>query len=60
LRIRVTDPLQIDFDKAGGLVTAVAQDWKTGEVLMVAHMDRVAWDRRSPRLESPQSVAKKT
>ncbi|OGP86979.1 MAG: phosphoribosyl-AMP cyclohydrolase [Deltaproteobacteria bacterium RBG_13_65_10] len=41
----MTDPLQIDFDKAGGLVTAVAQDWKTGEVLMVAHMDRVAWDR---------------
>ncbi|TDA30997.1 MAG: phosphoribosyl-AMP cyclohydrolase, partial [Hadesarchaea archaeon] len=25
-----------------GLVTAVVQDWKTGEVLMVAHQDREA------------------
>jgi phosphoribosyl-AMP cyclohydrolase len=32
-----------DFDKAGGLVTAVAQDAATGEVLMVAHMNREAW-----------------
>jgi len=27
-----------------GLVTAVAQDVATGEVLMVAHMDRAAWE----------------
>ncbi len=39
------DPLPIDFEKGGGLVTAVAQDWKTGEILMVAHMDRVAWEK---------------
>ena len=29
----------IDFDKAGGLVTAIAQDDATGEVLMVAYMN---------------------
>ncbi len=29
----------IDFDKAGGLVTAIAQDDETGEVLMVAYMN---------------------
>ena len=35
-----TDPLSIiDFDKAGGLVTAIAQDDATGEVLMVAYMN---------------------
>lgn len=29
----------IDFEKAGGLVTAIAQDDETGEVLMVAYMN---------------------
>lgn len=29
----------IDFEKAGGLVTAIAQDDDTGEVLMVAYMN---------------------
>ncbi len=35
----------IDFDKGNGLVTVVAQDSRTGAVLMVAHMDREALDR---------------
>jgi len=30
----------VDFDKGGGLVTAIAQDDTTGEILMVAHMNR--------------------
>ena len=30
---------QIDFQKGGGLVTAIAQDADTGEILMVAHMN---------------------
>ena len=34
------DPLDaLDFDKGGGLVTAIAQDHTTGEILMVAHMN---------------------
>ena len=34
------DPLDaLDFDKGGGLVTAIAQDHATGEILMVAHMN---------------------
>ena len=32
------------FSGADGLVTAVAQDAATGQVLMVAHMNREAWD----------------
>lgn len=33
-----------DFSRPDGLVTAVAQDCATGELLMVAHMNRAAWD----------------
>ncbi|HEX4212183.1 MAG TPA: phosphoribosyl-AMP cyclohydrolase [Candidatus Dormibacteraeota bacterium] len=37
----MTEDLAPDF--SGGLVTAIAQDAETGEVLMVAHMDEEAW-----------------
>ena len=33
-----------DFSKSGGLIAAVAQDAATGEVLMLAWMNREAWD----------------
>jgi phosphoribosyl-AMP cyclohydrolase len=33
-----------DFEKRGGLVVAIAQDAASGEVLMVAYMNRQAWD----------------
>jgi phosphoribosyl-AMP cyclohydrolase len=34
----------IDFDKAGGLVPAIAQDVASGEVLMLAWMNRDAYE----------------
>ena len=34
----------IDFDKSGGLVPAIAQDADTGEVLMLAWMNRAAYE----------------
>ena len=34
----------LNFDKAGGLVPAIAQDAQTGEVLMLAWMNRDAFD----------------
>ena len=34
----------IDFDRAGGLVPAIAQDAETGEVLMLAWMNREAYE----------------
>ena len=37
-------PLPPAFSGTDGLVTAVAQDATTGQVLMVAHMNREAWD----------------
>lgn len=36
--------MTIDFDKGGGLVPAVAQDADTGEVLMLAWMNREAYE----------------
>lgn len=36
--------IKLDFDKTGGLIPAVAQDWKTGEVLMLAFINREAWE----------------
>jgi phosphoribosyl-AMP cyclohydrolase len=34
----------IDFDKSGGLVPAIAQDADTGQVLMLAWMNREAFE----------------
>ena len=36
--------MNIDFDKAGGLVPAVAQDAESGAVLMLAWMNREAYE----------------
>src|SRR3974377_1465039 len=36
--------MTIDFQKAGGLVPAIAQDAATGQVLMLAWMNREAFD----------------
>ena len=34
----------LDFDKSGGLIPAIAQDADTGEVLMLAWMNREAFE----------------
>lgn len=34
----------LNFDKAGGLISAIAQDHATGEVLMIAWMNREAFE----------------
>ena len=35
--------LKPDFSKNNGLITAIAQDYKTGEILMVAYMNEDAY-----------------
>ena len=35
---------ELDFDKTGGLLPAVAQDFRSGEILMLAFIDREAWE----------------
>jgi phosphoribosyl-AMP cyclohydrolase len=34
-----------DFEKGNGLLPAIAQDWQTGQVLMMAYMNREAWEK---------------
>lgn len=34
----------LDFEKTGGLIPAIAQDHETGEILMLAYMNREAWE----------------
>jgi phosphoribosyl-AMP cyclohydrolase len=36
--------IPIDFDKSGGLVPAIAQDAESGQVLMLAWMNRAAFE----------------
>jgi phosphoribosyl-AMP cyclohydrolase len=36
--------IDLNFEKMGGLVPAIAQDVNTGEVLMLAFMNQVAWE----------------
>jgi phosphoribosyl-AMP cyclohydrolase len=36
--------MSIDFEKAGGLVPAIAQDAESGQVLMMAWMNREAYE----------------
>ncbi len=35
----------LDFEKSDGLVPAIVQDYKTGEILMLAYMNEEAWNR---------------
>ena len=34
-----------DFEKGRGLLPAIAQDWQTGRVLMLAFMNQTAWEK---------------
>ena len=36
--------INLDFEKTGGLIPVIAQDYETGEVLMLAYMNKEAWD----------------
>jgi len=37
--------VKLDFEKGAGLIPVVAQDYVTGEVLMLAYMNREAWEK---------------
>ncbi len=42
--VKVDLLIALNFDKLGGLVPAIAQDYRTGEILMLAFMNPAAWD----------------
>lgn len=35
--------IKLDFSKGDGLIPAIAQDYKTGEVLMLAYINEESW-----------------
>ena len=35
--------MKLDFEKTNGLIPAIAQDFSTGEVLMLAYINEEAW-----------------
>ncbi|MCB2186681.1 MAG: phosphoribosyl-AMP cyclohydrolase [Deltaproteobacteria bacterium] len=37
--------IELDFQKTGGLIPAIAQDQATGEVLMLAFINQEAWEK---------------
>ena len=36
--------VELDFKKSGGLIPAVAQDWQSGEILMLAYISPESWE----------------
>jgi phosphoribosyl-AMP cyclohydrolase len=38
------DMITLDFNKQGGIIPVIAQDYATGKVLMLAFMNREAWE----------------
>jgi len=36
---------ELDFEKGNGLLPAIAQDYNTGKVLMLAYINKVAWEK---------------
>ena len=36
--------IKLNFEKGDGLVPAIAQDWKSGEIFMMAYMNKESWD----------------
>ena len=41
---KIGEMVEIDFEKTNGLIPVIAQDFKTNEVLMMAFMNREAWE----------------
>ena len=37
--------IELDFSKGDGLLPAIAQDYKTGTVLMMAYINRESWEK---------------
>jgi len=37
--------IKLDFNKTNGLIPAIVQDCHTGEVLMLAYMNKEAWNK---------------
>ncbi len=43
--MKKTEAANLRFDKGDGLIPVIAQDFETGQVLMLAYMNREAWEK---------------
>ncbi len=37
--------IELDFEKSGGLLPVIVQEYDTGDILMLAYMNRLAWEK---------------
>lgn len=37
--------IELDFNKGNGLLPAIAQDFRTGKILMMAYINRESWEK---------------
>ena len=37
--------IELDFSKGNGLLPAIAQDYKSGKVLMLAYINKASWEK---------------
>lgn len=37
--------IELDFSKGGGLIPAIAQDYRSHKVLMLAYIDKASWEK---------------
>jgi len=42
---RINVMIELDFSKGDGLLPAIAQDYNTGKVLMLAYINRASWEK---------------
>ncbi len=43
--MEMKEATELSFEKQGGLIPAIVQDFETGEVLMLAYMNKEAWEK---------------
>jgi len=39
------DDIELDFSKGNGLLPAIAQDFRSGKVLMLAYINQISWEK---------------
>jgi phosphoribosyl-AMP cyclohydrolase len=44
--------ITLQFEKGNGLLPVIAQDWQSGQILMLAYMNRVAWEKTLATLKA--------
>ena len=43
--MKIQKAMDLNFEKSDGLIPVIAQDFETGQVLMLAYMNKEAWEK---------------